>query len=309
MSREKIYVIGHKKPDTDSICSAIAYAQYKNQIDEENKYVPARAGEINPETEYVLERFETKTPDKIRDARNKKIILVDHNEISQSVDGLEDAEIMEVLDHHRIAGLETQKPIYFHTEPIGSTSTMVSEKFLKHESKLSKNLAGLLLSAILSDTVIHRSPTNTKKDERIAKELSEIIGLDIEEYGKEMLKKKSEIGKKNPREIVLGDFKEYQMTDKSVGIGQVETVTPEEVMQKKQEILEEMQEIIKEEEYDLLILLVTDLLNEDTEAFVKGDTEEFRNAFDVKIEEESAFLKNVLSRKKQVVPKLEKQFK
>lgn len=305
MSKQKIYITGHQKPDTDSVCSAIAYAQYKNKKDDQ-EYIPVRLGELNPETQFVLNKFDTEKPKLLEKAHEKKLILVDHNEVSQSVKGVEEAEIKGVLDHHRIAGIETKKPIYFHTEPVGSTSTMVADKLLEKKETIDKNLAGLLLSAILSDTVVHRSPTNTSKDEEIAQKLANIIDLNIEEYGKEMLKKKSEIGKKGPREIILGDFKEYKISKNSIGIGQVETVTPKEVLNKEKAILKEMKEILKERNYDLLILLVTDLLKKNSEAYVQGEKKDFEEAFNVEIKENRAFLEGVLSRKKQVVPKLEK---
>lgn len=303
----KTYVVGHKKPDTDSICAAIAFAEYKNQIEEE-EYVAARAGEINPETSFVLKKFGKKKPPLIEDASNKKMFLVDHNEFSQAVDGVTESKLVGILDHHRIAKPESKKPIYFHTEPIGSTSTLVAEKLMKKNEKIEKGLAGILLSAILSDTVVHRSPTNTKKDEKIAQKLSEQLNINVEEYGKEMLHKKSKLGEKSPRNIVLGDFKEYEMGKKFVGIGQVETVTPEQVLEKEEEIKEEMEKIIEERRYDLLILLITDLLEEDSEAFVVGEINEFEKAFNVKIKDKSTFLEGVLSRKKQVVPNLKKQF-
>lgn len=307
MSKNKIYVIGHKKPDTDSICSAIGYASYKNQT-EKDEYIPARAGDPNPETNFVLDKFDIEKPIKLESAEDKKIILVDHNEFKQSVNGIKKAELVGVLDHHRISRPETQKPIYFHTEPIGSTSTMVAEK-LMNKNILEKDLAGILLSAILSDTVVHRSPTNTKKDERIANKLAKKLKIDIEEYGKRMLEKKSKIGEKTPREIVLGDFKEYEMGENLLGIGQVETVNPEKVLEKEKEIKKEMKNIIKEREYDLLLLLITDLLEENSKVVVTGKTSEFEKAFEVNVEDQNAFLEDVLSRKKQVVPKLEKQFK
>ncbi|PTD93646.1 manganese-dependent inorganic pyrophosphatase [archaeon SCG-AAA382B04] len=306
MPKQRTYIIGHKKPDTDTISSAIGYAKYKNKTQNE-KYVPARAGELNPETQYVLKKFNVQKPNLLKSLKDKKVILVDHNEFSQSVDGIEQAKLEGVLDHHRISKPESQKPIYFHTEPVGSTSTMVAEKLLRY-GELEKSLAGILLSAILSDTVVHRSPTNTKKDEEIANKLAEMLDINIEEYGREMLEKKSKIGEKTPREIVLGDFKEYEMANRSVSIGQVETVSPQQVLEKKEKILDEMNDIIKERKYDLLLLLVTDLLEEDSEAFVVGETKRFEEAFGERVEQDSAFLEGVLSRKKQVVPKIRKQF-
>ncbi|OKY78124.1 MAG: Inorganic pyrophosphatase/exopolyphosphatase [Candidatus Methanohalarchaeum thermophilum] len=308
-NKNKKYVVGHKKPDTDSIASAIGYANYKKEESGINA-VPVRAGELNPETKFVLDKFDVEKPSILEDASDKDLILVDHNEINQAVDNVKDANIVEVLDHHRIAGIETESPIYFHTEPIGSTSTMVAEKYLNSDIRLEESIAGVLLSAILSDTVVHRSPTNTKRDEEIASKLADLVNVGIEEYGKEMLKKKSKIGKKSPKEIILGDFKEYEIGKEFIGIGQVETVTPEEVIDQKEDLIKEMESISNERGYDLLLLLITDLLEEDSEALTVGPkSKAIEDAFDTKIENQSTFLEGVLSRKKQVVPRLRKKFK
>ncbi|OUJ19041.1 Inorganic pyrophosphatase/exopolyphosphatase [Methanonatronarchaeum thermophilum] len=301
------YIIGHKKPDTDSICSAIAYAELKNKEGTEAK--PIRCGPINPETEYVLNKFNTPTPEKITDISNKNIILVDHNEYSQAANGIKKAKINEVIDHHRIGGLVTSKPIFFHCEPVGSTATIIADIYLNKNKEIPKKTAGILLSAILSDTVVHRSPTNTKKDEKIAKKLSKITNIDIEKYGKEMLKEKSKLGEKPPREIILGDFKEYEFNKKLIGVGQVETVVPKEVLEQKPQLIKEMKKITNEKNYNTLILLITDLLKKDTEALITGETEQFEKAFQTKIQNNSTLLKGVLSRKKQVIPPLEKTIK
>ncbi|WGI17370.1 manganese-dependent inorganic pyrophosphatase [Methanonatronarchaeum sp. AMET-Sl] len=297
------YVIGHKKPDTDSICSAIAYAELKN-IEGDNAK-PVRCGPINPETEFVLDKFNVDIPQEIEDLSNKKVILVDHNEYSQAAGGLKKAELKEVVDHHRIGGLVTSNPIFFHCEPVGSTATIVADIYLNKNKEIPQKTAGILLSAILSDTVVHRSPTNTEKDTEIAKKLSEICGVDIEEYGKEMLKEKSKLGEKEPRDIILGDFKEYEFGEKLVGVGQVETVVPNEVLEQKNQLLQEMKKITTQENYNTLILLVTDLLEKDTEALITGETQNFEKAFQKEIKNNSATLKGVLSRKKQVIPPLE----
>ncbi|RZN60303.1 manganese-dependent inorganic pyrophosphatase [Methanonatronarchaeum sp. AMET6-2] len=298
-------VIGHKKPDTDSICSAIAYAELKKKVGE--KATPARCGPINPETEFVLDKFNIEKPRKITELSEEKVILVDHNEYSQAAEGLKEAEILEVIDHHRIGGLVTSKPIYFHCEPVGSTATIIADHYKQKNIEIPGDIAGILLSAILSDTVVHRSPTNTDKDEEIAEELAEICEVDIEKYGKKMLKEKSKLGEKQPREIILGDFKEYEFAGEVVGVGQVETVIPQEVISQKTELMQEMEKITRERNYKTLILLVTDLLEKDTEALVTGETKEFEEALQTEVENGTAFLKGVLSRKKQVIPPLEEK--
>jgi len=298
------YVIGHQQPDTDTICAAIGYAQLKQELGEDA--TPARCGEPNPETSFVLDRFDVEAPELLEDATDEDLILVDHNEYSQTVDGARDAEIRAVIDHHRIGDVETAGPIFFHAEPLGSTATIVTRMYDDHDIAIPDSTAGLLLSGLLSDTVVLRSPTTTPTDEEVAERLADQLDIDIEEYGKELLAQKSKLGEKEPREIVLGDFKEFEFGSHSVGIGQVETVTPENVLEKKAELLEAMEDVVEERGYAFLTLLVTDLLEEDTEAlFVGGKADVYENALDTDIENGQASLPGVMSRKKQVVPPLE----
>lgn len=302
------YILGHKNPDTDSIVSAICYSRLKKIKGEET--VAARCGKTNTETEFVLNRFNLESPRLLEDATGKRIVLVDHNEYSQAVDGLRDADIVEVLDHHRIGDVQTSGPIDFHVEPVGSTSTLVAGRFMDSDVEMKEGTKGALLSGILSDTVLFRSPTSTERDEEQARRLADDLGLDVEEYGKKMFREKSKLGDKQPEEIVLGDFKEYEMGGGTVGIGQVETVTPGEVLDRQEEIVEAMERIVDERDYTFLLFLVTDLLNENSEAFFVGDKQEaFEEALDVKLENRTVFLGGVLSRKKQVVPPLENALK
>lgn len=298
------YVIGHQQPDTDAICSAIAYANFK-QAHGEN-VTAARCGELNPETAFVLDRFDVEAPELMENAAGKDIILVDHNEYSQTADGMRDAQVVEVVDHHRLGDVETSQPIYCHIEPVGSTSTIVALMYNADGIDIAPSTAGLLLSGLLSDTVVLRSPTTTDLDAEMAEELAEIAGVDYEEYGKELLTHKSKLGEKSPREMVLGDFKEFEMGDGTVGIGQVETVTPEEVLEQKDAILEVMEEICDERDYTFLTLVVTDLLAEDSEAFFVGKNQDvYEQALETEVVDGIAQLPGVMSRKKQIVPPLE----
>ncbi len=301
-----IYVIGHKNPDTDSICSAISYAEFLKNKCKNEEVVAARCGPINPETEYVLSKFGVEPPQKIESAENLKIFLVDHNQRCQAIDNIEDGELVGVIDHHRIGDIQTSGPIYFLSKPVGSTATIIAEKYFDCGIDLNKKIAGLLLSSILSDTILHRSPTNTCKDEEIAEKLAVIADVDPQSYGKKMLKQKSKIAEKKPREIILGDFKEYEFGDEKIGIGQVETVNPKATFDRKKEIVEEMEGLLDERGYSLLILMVTDILRENTQAIYIGNKKElFEELFDVKVKNDVAFLKDMLSRKRQMVPPLE----
>lgn len=302
---DKVYVIGHTNPDTDSICAAIGLAHYKNSTGHKN-IVPARTGSMNAETEFVLEYFAVKKPEILSDATGKKLILVDHNEYSQAVSGAEEADIVEVLDHHRIGDVKTSGPIPFHVEPVGSTSTLVYEKFQNSEFRIADKIKGLLFSAILSDTVIFKSPTTTDRDVEVGEKLGKDLGLDPVEFGKKMFKVKSNIDEKTAREAVLGDFKEYDIGEIKIGVNQIETVTPEIAMSRKEEFLEEMEAVRKERGYTFMITLVTDLLKKDSHALFIGEKrDEFGKAFNVKLKGNEAFLEGILSRKKQVIPKLE----
>ncbi len=302
-----VYVIGHQQPDVDAICSAIACARLKQAQGVDA--VPARAGPVNPETEFVLDRWGIDPPERLDDAAGERLVLVDHNEHSQTVAGARDAEIVEIVDHHRIGDVQTSNPIRFRNEPVGSTATVLTGLYDEAEEPIDAETAGVLLSGLLSDTVVCRSPTTTDVDRECAKRLAEIAGVDYESYGRELLQQKSKIGDKGPREMVLGDFKEFAFGAATVGIGQVETVTPDIVLEQRDAILEAMDDLVADREYDLLVLLVTDLLEEESTAFVAGErTDALATALETEFTDREAFLPNVMSRKKQVVPPLEAAF-
>jgi len=301
---ESIHVIGHQQPDTDAITAALVHARLKQRQGVDA--VPARAGEINPETEFVLDHWDVDPPSLLEDATDEELILVDHNEHSQTVSGAREAAVTEVVDHHRIGDVTTSNPIHFRNEPVGSTATVLAGLFEEAGEEIDSQTAGLMLSGLLSDTVVLRSPTTTDTDREVAEQLADIADVDYEEYGKTLLTKKSKLGEKSPREMVLGDFKEFEFGETLVGIGQVETVSPDLVLDQRDEIIAAMDEVLDERSYDVFVMLVTDLLEEDSTAFVAGDhTDTVAEALDTTFEDREAFLPGVMSRKKQVVPKLE----
>jgi manganese-dependent inorganic pyrophosphatase len=239
---DMIYVIGHKNPDTDSICSAIAYAEFKRKTGTEN-IVAARCGDMNPETQYVLDRFHLPEPELLSDATDRKIILVDHNEFDQSIENIEKAQILEVLDHHKIK-FNYPDPIYFLSKPLGSTSTVIAEKYLKRNVDLRGDIAGALLSAILSDTVVFRSATSTVKDREVAEKLARISGIkDIEEFGIEVKKAKSSLKGLKVSEIIHSDFKDFNFNQNKVGIGQIEVVDSKESDKLREELIEGLEDL------------------------------------------------------------------
>ncbi|GBF36799.1 manganese-dependent inorganic pyrophosphatase [Methanofervidicoccus abyssi] len=304
-----LYVVGHKNPDTDSICSAIVLAYFLDGV-------PARLGGVNPETQFVLKRFGVMEPELIRSAEGKEIFLVDHSEKSQTLEDLEKGKLVGILDHHKI-GITTSEPIIYLAKPVGSTATLIGELYFKNtldiiggkNKELKPDLAGLLLSAILSDTVLFKSPTTTDIDRKIGKKLAEISGIeDIQTYGMELLKAKSTVGKMAPEEIVKLDYKEFNFNGRKVGIGQVEVIDIGEIQEKKEKIYRILEEKLKEG-YDLILFLITDIMKEGSEVLVVGNKEAFERAFNVNLEGKSIYLEGVMSRKKQVVPPLEKYYK
>lgn len=233
----------------------------------------------------------------------KKVIQVDHNERGQSVDGLEDAEVLEIIDHHRVADIQTSGPIFFRNEPLGSTSTIVGKSFFENGIRPSKQAAGLLCGAIISDTLLFRSPTCTKQDVNMCKKLAEIAGINIEEFAREMFKAGTSLKGKTVVEIFNQDFKPFQISDVKIGIAQVNTMDIEGFMPLKDEMLKYMETKAKESGFDVVMLLLTDILNEGSQILVVGDRPDvIEKAFKVELKDNTTFLPGVLSRKKQVVP-------
>ena len=304
---DKIYIIGHKNPDTDSICSAIAYADLKKRLGATKDIIPARSGKINDETGFILERFNVDEPLLLEDATDKKIILVDHSEPKQRPENMDKGEIVEVLDHHNI-NFQQATPILFHAEPLGSTATIIAGMYIEKNIEIPKDIAGILLGAIISDTVIFKSPITTDKDKEIAEILKPIAEVDnLEDFGIDMFKAKSNWGKKTAEDIINTDYKEYELGGKNIGISQIETVDSTELESRKQEFLEVMEKMKVERDLDTIIVLLTDIIKEGCLAFMVGDSLELiEKTFGKEIKDNEVYLPGVLSRKKQIVPPLEK---
>jgi len=305
----KKLVFGHKSPDTDAITSAISFSYLQNQLGNETEAVAL--GEISEETKYALDYFNTEAPRVIETAANEvdEVMLVDHNEEQQSVDDIDKVSILSVVDHHRVANFQTANPLYYRAEPVGCSNTIILKLFKENNEAVPKDIAGLMLSAIISDTLLFKSPTSTNEDEKAAKELAEIAEIDLNEYGLEMLKAGTNNSNKSALEIINGDAKSFPMGDDSVRIGQVNVVDPQELLERREELLEEMKNQSKEQDYDLFILLITDILDSNTTVLVHGDEKgKVETAFDNTFENDTLFLEGVVSRKKQVVPPLTETF-
>ncbi|MBE8539088.1 manganese-dependent inorganic pyrophosphatase [Geoglobus acetivorans] len=303
-----IYVIGHKNPDTDSICSAIAYAELKKKLGVDVK--AARNGEINPETAFVLEKFGFDVPELVTDGTDKKLILVDHSDVSQCVENLDKAEIVEIIDHHKIGDVTTPNPIFFLAMPVGSTATVVKTLYDYYNVEISKEIAGILLSAILSDTVIFKSPTTTDKDINAAEELAKIAGIeDLNTFGIQVKSKLSDVEKLTAEEIITRDFKDFNMSGKKVGIGQIELVDLKLIEERIDELLQKMAEIKEEGNYSGMYLMLTDIIREGTLLLAIVDDEKVvERAFGKKLENSRVWLDKVMSRKKEIVPPLESAY-
>lgn len=302
---EKVLVFGHKNPDTDSICSSIVYANLKKKLGMDAE--PVRLGEMNGETEYALKTFGQQAPRIIEKASEEasEVILVDHNEKQQSVDDIEQVKILEVIDHHRIANFETKDPLYYRAEPVGCTATIIKKLYKENNVEIEKEMAGLMLSAIISDSLLFKSPTCTDEDIQAAKELAEIAGVNAEEYGLQMLKAGANVADKTVEEIITLDAKEFQMGNSKVVIAQVNTVDVNDVFTRQNEVEEAMKKEIENRNLDLFLLVVTDILNSDSTALALGKkVDVVEEAYSVKLENNKALLKGVVSRKKQVVPVL-----
>lgn len=301
----KLLVFGHKSPDTDTICSAIAHAALKNKTGDEAEAV--RLGEINGETQYALDYFNIEAPRLVESVSNEtdRVSLVDHNEAQQSVDDLAEVSIKEVIDHHRIANFQTSEPLYYRAEPVGCTATILNKMYKEYGVEIDKSTAGLMLSAIISDSLLFKSPTCTHEDVAAAEELAGIAGVDTDSYGLEMLKAGADISGKTEEELISLDAKEFSMGNAKVQIAQVNAIDPNEVLERQTEIEKVMNEAVQNNGLDLFVFVVTDILNSDSIAVAVGEkTDAVEKAFNVTLSNNKAVLEGVVSRKKQIVPVL-----
>ena len=300
-----ILVFGHKNPDTDTICSAIAYAELKNKLGKDVKAV--RLGEINEETKYALNYFKAEKPELVENVAGKEIILVDHNERTQTADGFEEAKVLELIDHHRISNFNVDEPLYARVEPVGCTATIILKLFKENGLAPSKETAGLMLSAIISDTLLFKSPTCTQCDAKAGKELAEIAGVDLKEYGLEMLKAGTALGDKSEAELLNMDMKIFEIDGEKIGVAQVNTVNEAEVLERKEKLLAEIDNIIAKEGLKFFMLAITNILTNDSTALVSGNGNDvIEKAFGEKVDSNLVTLKGVVSRKKQIIPPLTK---
>lgn len=302
----KVLIFGHKNPDTDTICSAMAEEILNRKNGWDTKAV--RLGNVNKETQYVLNYLGLEAPELIEKVEEgQEVLLVDHNEFNQSVEGIEKAKILGVTDHHRIANFETSEPLYYTAKPYGCTSTILFEEFKQLGHEIEKTEAILMASAIISDTLLLKSPTTTEHDIKALEELEKIVGIDIKEYGLEMLKAGTDLDDFTAKELVNLDAKSLEKNGVKFVIAQVNTVSIDAVLKRQEELENAIKEEIKEKGLNIFVLAITDILNSNSEIIALGDkVEVVEKAFDKKLENNKAFLEGVVSRKKQLLPNIDK---
>jgi manganese-dependent inorganic pyrophosphatase len=305
----KVLVFGHKNPDTDTICSAIAYAELKKQLGVDAEAI--RLGEVNGETQYALDQFGIQAPRLVEAvaAEAKEVILVDHNERQQSANDIADVRVIEVIDHHRIANFETSDPLYYRAEPVGCTATILNKIYKEKGVAIRKEIAGLMLSAIISDSLLFKSPTCTQEDVDAAKELAAIAGVDADSYGLAMLKAGADLSDKSIAQLISLDAKEFSMGGSKVEIAQVNAVDTNDVLSRQGELEAALNTIIEEKGLDLFLFVVTDILTNDSIGLALGRSASVvEQAYNVSLSNNTAVLKGVVSRKKQIVPVLTDTF-
>lgn len=300
---EEILVFGHKSPDTDTVTSALVMAEFERKLG--NNARACVLGKLNKETEYVFNYLGIEKPEimeKVED--EQKIILVDHNEAKQSVDNRENANILKVIDHHTM-DFEVSHPIYYRAEPVGCTATILYKMYKENNLDIDKTLATLMISAIISDTLLFKSPTCTDEDITAANKLNEIAGLDLESYGLSMLKAGTDLSDYSAEELIALDAKEFTIGDVKTVVAQVNTASIEETLKRKDEIENAIKSQIESKGLNLFMFVITDIINSNSETIAIGDRADLvEKSYNVKLEDNRAFLPGVVSRKKQIIPVL-----
>ncbi|GGI75757.1 manganese-dependent inorganic pyrophosphatase [Shewanella hanedai] len=300
-----VYVVGHKIPDSDSICGAIALAYLKNQIGEPS--IAARLGDLSPETAFILEKFGFEAPEFKTSYAGEEVFIVDHSELTQAPDDIAEATIVGIVDHHKLGDLTTSTPLECWIRPVGCSNTIIKMMYDFHGVAIPKDIAGIMMCAILSDTVIFKSPTCTTADIKCVEALAEIAGIeDFKELGMDMFKVKSAVEGTPARDLVMRDFKDFNMNGNKIGIGQLEVIDLSVFDDIKAELEADISALKAEGERHSVILLLTDIMKEGSELLViTDDAGLIERAYGIACENDRVWLDGVLSRKKQIVPQLQ----
>jgi len=304
------YVFGHTSPDSDSIIGAISLSYLKNQLGED--CVPTRQGEISAETEFILEKFDyaSKVPELKTSVAGEKVYLIDFSDKAQAPKDIMEATILGIVDHHKLGDLTTDTPLECWIRPIGCSNTVVYEMFQSSDVEIPKDIAGMMMLAILSDTVIFKSPTCTKVDTKAVKELAKIAGIeDYKKLAMDMFIVKSATEGASARDLNTRDYKAFDMNGVKVGVNQLEMIDISALDARKEEILEDMKKMKEEEGLHTMLVLLTDIMKEGSQLLcVSDDASKIEAAFGKKLENNQVWLDGVLSRKKQVIPFVQPQF-
>lgn len=302
----KTFITGHKSPDTDSIASALVMADLEKKLGNTNEVIACRLGNLNKETEYVLNHFKIEAPKLIDSiAEADEVVLVDHNSFAQSASDIASAKITKVIDHHCISGFETSEPLFYMAEPVGCTCTILYELYKMNNFDIDPLYAGLMLSAIISDSLLFKSPTCTPKDTKVAEELAKICNIDINTYGLDMLKAGTDLSSFSASELINLDSKEFNANGAKIQLAQVSTVDIDDVLKNKTEIETAMNNFISANGLDLFMFAITDILNCNSKAIVLGNkVGAVEKAYNVTVEDNLVYLPGVVSRKKQMVPQI-----
>ena len=303
-----LYTCGHIIPDSDSVCSAISLAYLLNKIG--RAATPARQGELNPETKFILDKFGFEAPIIKTSFAGDELFITDYSDLAQAPQDMDKTTVVGIVDHHKLGDITTSTPLECWIRPVGCTNTIVKEMYDYHKVEIPANIAAIMMCAILSDTVIFKSPTSTPLDIQVVKELSKICGIeDFGALGMEMFKVKSEVEGTPIRELVMRDYKNFDMHGSKVGVGQLEVVDGSVFDKIKDELMEDIKKVKDEQNLHTVALLLTDIMKEGSEILVTSDdTSIFEKAFNCKLEDGKVWLDGCLSRKKQIIPFLEPAF-
>ena len=303
-----LYTCGHIIPDSDSVCSAISLAYLLNKIG--RAATPARQGELNPETKFILDKFGFEAPIIKTSFAGDELFITDYSDLAQAPQDMDKTTVVGIVDHHKLGDITTSTPLECWIRPVGCTNTIVKEMYDYHKVEIPKNIASIMLCAILSDTVIFKSPTCTALDIQVVRELAKIAGIeDFGALGMEMFKVKSEVEGTPIRELVMRDYKNFDMHGFKVGVGQLEVVDGSVFDKIKDELMVDIKKVKDEQNLHTVALLLTDIMKEGSEILVSSDdTSIFEKAFNCKLEDGKVWLDGCLSRKKQIIPFLEPAF-
>ena len=300
----QVLIFGHKNPDTDSIMSSMVMENLEKKLGNSNVKA-VRTGDVNKETKYVLNFLGIEAPELISGVEdNQNVILVDHNEATQSADNIGNAKVLKVIDHHAV-NFNMSSPLYYRAEPVGCTATVLYKLYKENDVEIDKTTATLMLSAIASDTLVLKSPTTTEYDKKVVKYLDKITDLDINVYGVDMLKAGPDISDYTPEQVINIDSKLFEQSNKKFRIAQVNTADLDSIFKNQAYFEQAINEDIEKENLDFYVFAATDIINSNSKIISLGnDAPVVEKAFGVSVDNHTAMLENVVSRKKQMLPQI-----